>query len=100
MIGKMIEIMAVLGIENHVYRLENVIRKQRSGGPIGLSLTGDIADCYLIGLDIKFIGKLKSLGIDLILYERFKDDITLIVECIEKGSKYENGVIAVDLEKK
>ena len=100
MIGKMIEIMAVLGMENHVYRFDNVIRKQRSGGPIGLSLTGDIADCYLIGWDKIFIEKLKSLGIDPILYERFKDDITLIVECLEKGSKYENGVIVLDTEKK
>ena len=100
MIGKMVEIMAVLGMENHVYRFENTIRKQRSGGPIGLSLTGDIADCYLIGWDKKFIEKLKSLGIDLILYERFKDDITIITECLEKGSKYENGEIVVDMEKK
>ena len=100
MIGKMVEIMAVLGMENHVYRFENIIRKQRSGGPIGLSLTGDIADCYLIGWDKKFIKKLKALGIDLILYERFKDDITIIADSIERGSKYENGTIVVDMEKK
>jgi hypothetical protein len=61
MIGKMVEIMAVLGMENHVYRFENTIRKQRSGGPIGLSLTGDIADCYLIGWYKKFIEKLNPL---------------------------------------
>ena len=92
--------MAVLGMENHVYRFENTIRKQKSGGPIGLSLTGDIADCYLIGWDKEFIEKLKSLGIDLILYERFKDDITISVECLEKGSKYENGGIVINMEKK
>ena len=100
MIGKMIEIMAVVGMENHVYKFENIIRKQKSGGPIGLSLTGDIADCYLIGWDKKFIKKLKSLGIDLILYERFKDDITIIAGCLEKGSKLENGEIVIDMEKK
>ena len=55
---------------------------------------------YLIGWDKKFIEKLKSLGVDLILYERFKDDITIIVECLEKGSKFENGEIVIDTEKK
>ena len=61
------------------------MRKQKSGGPIGLALTGDLADCYLIEWDKKFINKMKSLGLELILYERFKDDITLIAEIIEGG---------------
>ena len=100
MIGKMIEIMALAGMENHVYKFENIIRKQRSGGPIGLSLTGDIADCYLIGWDKKFKEKLRTLGINEILYDRYKDDITIMTESLEKGSKYENDKVIVDLEKK
>ena len=70
MVGKIIEIMALAGMENHVYKFENIIRRQTSGGPIGLSLTGDIADCYLIGWDKKFKEKLKILGINEILYDR------------------------------
>ena len=84
----MIEIMALAGMENHVYKFENIIRKQKSGGPIGLSLTGDIADCYLIGWDKKFKQKLRTLGINEILYDRYKDDITIMAESLEIGSKY------------
>ena len=92
--------MALVGMENHVYKFRNIIRKQKSGGPIGLALTGDIADCYLIEWDKKFIQKTKLLGIDLLLYKRYKDDIFIVAEVIEKGSKYEEGNVIVDMVKK
>ena len=37
MIGKIIEIMILAGMENHVYRFGGVIRKQTEGGPMGLA---------------------------------------------------------------
>ena len=43
---------------------------------------------------------MKSLGLELLLYERYKDDITLIAEVIEGGSKLENEKIIVDEDKK
>ena len=100
MLGTVIEIMIILSMENHVYKFANEIRKQKDGGPIGLSLTGEVADCYLIQWDKKFLEKLKTIGIELILYERFKDDITVMLESLEKGSKFENGKLVIDLDKK
>jgi hypothetical protein len=60
MLGKVIQIMALVRMENHVYKFGNIIRKQKSGGPMGLALTGDI-------VDKKLIQKTKLLGIDLLL---------------------------------
>ena len=98
MLAKTVQIMALVGMENHVYKFANTLRKQKAGGPIGLALTGDIADCYLIEWDKKFIKKLESLGINLIFYKRYKDDITIIAEAVEKGTAFENGTITIDLE--
>ena len=91
--------MIIVTMENHVYRFGNEIRRQREGGPIGLSLTGEIADCYMINWDRQFLEKLKSLGIDPAIYERFKDDITILVKCLEAGLKFEHGSLIMDLEK-
>ena len=63
-----------------------------------MSLRGEIADCYLIQWDKKFISKLKSLGINPIIYQRFKDDITIVAEELEKGSKLEDGKIIINEE--
>ena len=84
MFSKSVEIMILAGMENHVYTFGNEIKKQKDGGPIGLSLTGEIADCF---------------GINLILYQRFKDDITIVTEELDKGSKLENGRIIIDENK-
>ena len=39
--------------------------------------------------------KLEDLGIKVILYKRFKDDITIVAESLEKGSKLESEKIVI-----
>ena len=92
--------MCIAGMENHEHKFANKLYKQKSGGPIGLALTGDIAEYYLIEWDKKFIRKLKYLNINLIFYKRFKDDITIITEVLEQGSRFEDGKVIIDTEKK
>ena len=100
MLAKSVEIMIITSMENHVYKFGNEIRRQKEGGPIGLALTGEIAECYMINWDKLFLEKLKSLGISPEIYERFKDDITMMLEVIEKGTKFEDGQLVVDEGKK
>ena len=100
MLAKSIEIMIIATLESHVYKFGNEVRRQKIGGPIGLAITGEIADCYMINWDKQFLKKLSSVGISPAIYERFKDDITLLLESLEKGSKYSNGKLIMDMDKK
>ena len=99
MFGKCIEILIKTGMQNHVYRFHNKIRRQKSGGPIGLALTGEVADCFMLNWDEKFKEKLKSLGFSLLLYSRLKDDILISTNSVKKGTKYENGNLVKDASK-
>ena len=100
MLAKSVEIMIIATLENHIYKFGNEIRRQNEGGPIGLALTGEIADCYMINWDKRFLEILKSLNINPALYERFKDDITILIKSLEAGLKFENGSLVMDPEKK
>ena len=100
MIGKSVELLIISCMKNHVYKFGNKIRKQSEGGPIGLGLTGEIADCYMIKWDKKFLQKCKDLGINLTLYSRFKDDVFLSASSLKKGTKLVDGKLIVDLQKK
>jgi hypothetical protein len=51
MFGKALEMMLRLCMENHLYQFENKVRIQKKGGPIGLKLTGEIADCIMLDWD-------------------------------------------------
>ena len=100
MLGKAIEIMMKTGMENQVYRFHNKIRIQKKGGPIGLALTGEVADCYMLNWDRKFLEKLKTIGIKPFVYSRLKDDILIALEPLEKGTKYMEGKLINDAEEK
>ena len=87
-------------MKNHVYRFENKIRLQSKGGPIGLALTGEVAECYMINWDKKFLKKAKNVGINLNVYSRFKDDILVAANNLKKGSKLVGDKLEVDMDKK
>ena len=96
MFGKALEGMLIVCMNNHVYQFENITRLQKQGGPIGLRLTGEIADCLMINWDKKLLTKLESHGMIPELYTRFKDDIAIVIESLEKGSKLVEDTITVD----
>ena len=100
MFGKALEIMLRKCMDNHLYLFENKVRLQTKGGPIGLKLTGEIADCVMIHWDKILLKKLKSLEMEPKIYTRFKDDIQIVIESLENGSKIEDGKVVVDEQKK
>ena len=90
----------IAGMTNHVYRFKNKIRIQIDGGPIGLSLTGQVADCYMIDWDKRYLQRLAKYNLIPVLYSRFKDDILMAIRRLEKGTKIDDGKLIVDIEKK
>ena len=61
MCGKALETMLITCMNHHLYQFENTIRIQKEGGPIGLKLTGEIADCLMLDWDKKLLEKLKLM---------------------------------------
>ena len=92
--------MLITCMDNHAYKFDNKVRIQSKGGPIGLKLTGEIADCVMIDWDKKLLAKLKSYNLIPDVYTRYKDDIEVAMESLEKGSILDDDKIIVDEEKK
>ena len=91
-----LEMLIISCLESHVYMFANDLRVQVGGGPIGLDLTGEIADTFMHLWDRMFLKKLKDLGISVLFYSRYKDDINLVVEALQKGTKYYDGKLIFD----
>ena len=100
MLGKAIEVLIVATTTNHVYKFGNKYRVQAEGGPIGLRCTGEMADCFMVNWDKRLMEKLSLVAIELETYSRFKDDINVVTEALEKGSKYVDGKLVIDEDKK
>ena len=84
----------------NVYQFNNKIRVQNAGGPIGLKLTGELFDCIMIDWDKKLLKKLKEFEINPDFYTRFKDDIEISVESLERGSQIDVDKIVINDKKK
>ena len=100
MFGKALEMMLIICMDNHCYQFNGQVRVQSKGGPIGLKLTGEIADCVMIDWDKTFLAELKKLDIVPEIYTRFKDDVTIVSEALEKGSIINDNKIVIDNDKK
>ena len=71
-------------MKNHVYSINGVLKKQKKGGPIGLELTGDIAQVYMAWWDKQMIEKLRENDIILLIYKRYVDDINFIINTLKQ----------------
>ena len=81
---------------NHVYKFDNCIRRQQKGGPIGLELTGSIAQIFMIWWDQNLKLRLDNLGIVAYMYKRYLDDIDLAARETPLGTRYVDGHLTID----
>ena len=69
-----IEILVRKTMEYHDFQFDNSIIRQKEGGSIGLSLTGDVASIFMNYWDKKLKVKLHTEKIEIIIYKRYVDD--------------------------
>ena len=79
MLAEALKIAILFVMKNHVYRCGEEIRKQSKGGPIGLELTGDLAQILMIWFDEQLQQRIRQEGHEPIMYKRYVDDITNIL---------------------
>ena len=75
-----IECMIQVTMSLHDFQFNGVIYRQRTGGSIGLDLTGIIADVYMCHWDKEFIKRCAHEKILMYLYKRYKDDINVAAD--------------------
>ena len=80
MLSIALEIIIKQIMTSHIYEFQGELRKQTKGGPIGLDLTGDLAQIYMIWYDEELQKKLQTEGIEIKMYQRYVDDINLVIK--------------------
>ena len=96
MIVEALRILMRMVMTNHDYTFQGEIKKQSSGGPIGLDLTGSIAQIFMLWWDAEFKNRLSALQLNPLMYKRYVDDINIALQPVESGMKYIDGGIIHD----
>ena len=69
-------------LKNHIFRFNEEIRRQVSGGAIGVKAAGDIANLFMCWWDQEFLKKVNEILQELNLYLRYVDDEYIVCEII------------------
>ena len=83
-------------MKNHVYNYVNVIQRQQKGGPIGLDLTGGIAQVYMIWWNRELKRRLTMHGIVLRMKKCYVDDVNYGLPPTPPGLRYDNGQLHIE----
>ena len=76
-------------MQNHIYTYDNKTILQSKGGPIGLQLTGILAQLFMIWWDKQLHTKLMNLGIVQRMYKRYVDDVNTVMNATKPGLRYD-----------
>ena len=79
MLAEALNIAVQFTMKNHLYQFDGKVMRQKRGGPIGLGLTGDVAQIFMVWWDQQMIKKLEANGMRVLLYLRYVDDIIVVV---------------------
>ena len=66
--------------KNHEFQFDGTIYRQSSGGSIQLDLTGVLSDVYMCHWDKILIERCGTIGLLIMMYKRYKDDINVLVD--------------------
>ena len=75
-------------LETHTYNFAGELRRQRNGGPIGMELTGVVAQIFMVWWDREFTNKLELINMKLKMHQRYVDDTNLATKRTEIGARY------------
>ena len=90
MLAEALSVAVKFTMGNHMYRFNGEVRRQREGGPIGLGLTGDVAQILMVWWDRELIKRLEARGMKVLLYLRYVDDINIVVKNVSRSTGSES----------
>ena len=89
MFTEALKIVLMFIMTNHLYTFDNQVKLQSKGGPIGLQLTGVLAQIFMVWWERQLTEKMEKIGLDVRLYKRYVDDINTVMVATKVGLRYD-----------
>ena len=89
MLTEAVRIVLLFIMLNHIYMYDDKIKLQTQGGPIGLQLTGILAQLFMIWWDKQIQTTMKQLGLELRMYKSYVDDINMVMKATKPGLRFD-----------
>ena len=87
MLKEAIQVVPKVIMKNHTYIFNKELRLQLHGGAIGVDLTGVMAQIFMAWWDREIIKRLNDMKMEVMLYERYVDDINICMNAVNPGTR-------------
>ena len=83
-------------LRTHVYEFAGTLKLQKTGGPIGMELTGVIAQVFMVWWDRELRQRLDEVNLLPKMHQRYVDDTNLAAMETEVGARYDGEQLVVN----
>ena len=88
MLTEAMRVVLLFIMQNHIYTFDDEIKLQSRGGPIGLQLTGVLAQLFMVWWDRQLERRMGELGLEQRMYKRYVDDVNVIMTETTPGLRF------------
>ncbi len=76
-------------LTTHTYEFAGCLKRQCKGGPIGMELTGVVAQVFMVWWDQELKKRLADINFQLRMHQRYIDDTNVAAKQTEVGPRYD-----------
>ena len=80
----------------HTYEFAGSLKRQKEGGPIGMELTGVVAQVFMVWWDRELKQRLDRIDFRMLMHQRYVDDTNVAPRETEVGARYDGERLTVN----
>ena len=89
LITEALRIVLLTLLKTHTYDFAGILKRQKEGGPIGLQLTGVVAQVFMVWWDRELKRRLDEIDFRMKMHQRYVDDTNVAAKETAIGARYD-----------
>ena len=96
LVTEALRIVLLVLLQTHTYEFAGNLKLQKKGGPIGMELTGVVAQVFMVWWDRQLKQRLHNIGFEMKMHQRYVDDTNVVVKETPVGARYNGEELVVN----
>ena len=83
-------------LRTHIYEFAGSLKLQKEGGPIGMEITGVVAQVFMVWWDRQLKQRLNQINLQVKMHQRYVDDTNIIAKQTPVGAGYDGEQMTIN----
>ena len=83
-------------LRTHTYEFAGSLKLQKEGGPIGMEITGVVAQVFMVWWDRQLTERMNQINFKLKMHQRYVDDTNVVAKQTAIGARYDGERLVIN----